>query len=232
MMSTTIKALGRSLMTLALGTFLAAGATTATAKQSRHRATLSDVSEARDNRRELADDRADQQRLEQLVDDWRRAYRHGNEVGMRAADRGLRNWIVQELGDDRRDVTEAASEVRDSRGEVRTDSRTRSYGNSHPRGVTKGQVREARDDRRDLRDDRSDLRTERRDYGNTWSIASELIRIQMRMDLRMASRADYERKNQLLGELLQAARTEVVADRAEIREDRGERREDRRSKRR
>ncbi len=210
----------RSLMTLALGLAMTAGVTVASAKESRHREVLTNSAEQRDNQRDYRDDRTDLTKLKKAVKQWRQAYRHSDEPGMKAADRVIDRWVAQELRESRTDVNEARAEVFSSTGEVISEAFDVGFGNSHPRSAGKGQVAELRDDRRDLRDDQADLRTEKRDYSRTRAIAAELDRIQSRFDRHAASRADFERKNDLLGELLDMAEAEVVADRREIVEDR------------
>ena len=149
---------------------------------------------------------------------------------MQAADRVINAWVAQELRESRTDVSEARAEVFSSTGEVISEAWDVGFGNSHSRSASKGQVAELRDDQRDLRDDRNDLQTEKRDYSLTRAIAEELDQIQSRFDRHSATRADFERKNNLLGELLQMAEAEVVANSREIKEDRRERREDRRDR--
>jgi|ETNmetMinimDraft_26_1059896.scaffolds.fasta_scaffold08346_4 hypothetical protein len=220
----------RSLLTLALGVALTAGATVASAKESRHRESLTNSSELRDDRRDARDDRGDEKQLERAVEQWRQAYRHSDEAKMQAADRVINAWVAQELRESRTDVSEARAEVFSSTGEVISEAWDVGFGNSHSRSASKGQVAELRDDQRDLRDDRNDLQTEKRDYSLTRAIAEELDQIQSRFDRHSATRADFERKNNLLGELLQMAEAEVVANSREIKEDRRERREDRRDR--
>jgi len=230
MFSTTSKRFGRSLLTLAFGVVFAAGSSVAFAKESRHRESLTNSSELRDDKRDLKDDRSDLTSLQRAVQNWRDAYRRDDKPRMKSADRVLETWIDKELRESRQDVNEARAEVWSSATEVFSEAVDVGIGNSHPRSAGKGQVAELRDDQRDLRDDRSDLATETLDYTRTAQIAAELDGIQRRFDRHVATRADYERKDDLLGELLKMARAEVVADRGELKEDRRERREDRRDR--
>ena len=234
MFSTTSKRFGRSLLTLAfgvaVGVVFVAGSSVAFAKESRHRETLTNTSELRDDRRDLKDDRSDLTSLDRAVKNWREAYRRDDKVRMKAADRVIMSWVDAELRESRKDVSEAKAETWSSVGEVISEARDVGIGNSHRRSANKGQVAELRDDQRDLRDDRRDLAAATIDYTRTAQIAAELDGIQSRFDRHVATRGDYERKNDLLGELMQMAKAEVVADRGELSEDRRERREDRRDR--
>jgi len=213
-----------------------------------------DRREIRQDRRAIADDAADLDRLSDLVMELN--VLRSTNGGADEIDRVLRE-IAGEL---KRDIAEsliqaerAKAETRRSTRELRSDRREirrdrREARSADMSGNVAGEAsarRELRDDRRDRRDDRRDLRDDRRDQeriremlDQKRAIACELIDLQHRIDSeRHDVRPLKARQNALLDEYLKLSQEEIKMgyrelgeDRRELREDRRETREDRRQR--
>ncbi len=201
---------------------------TATAREGRGHEAAQNRAEARDDQRDLWDDRADLARLVGLVDDWHRAVRNRDKALERQVDASIASWVAVELRESRHEVAEARRETDASRRETHREAHDARVARDHHRpGVAARETHELRDDRRDLRDDRRDLWQSQADLDRTRAIATDLAAMQPLFSSNMAGPSEYARKGALLDELRGMAQREIGADHAEIHEDRGERREDR-----
>ncbi|MBD3402687.1 hypothetical protein GF420_07310 [candidate division GN15 bacterium] len=200
----------------------------------------------------VADDRADLDRLSDLIMTWNDRRKAGADQA--ELDR-LQHQIAVEL---RRDIAENKAEVarsskerrqstrelRSDRRELRDDRRdVREARQSGDRDDTRREKRELRDDRRDRRDDRRDLRDDRRDEAEAQQllqekrqVAARLAAIQQQIDrgtgdpesLRAHQMALYNEYLILSQKEIKQGVREMHEDRRELREDRRESREDRR----
>jgi hypothetical protein len=163
--------------------------------------------EAQQNRQEQREDRWDLKRLEELMARFDTATTHRHRDALRQVDAELRAYVASELAETRYELSDAQSEARRDRHELReADSR-----------------REYRDAQRDRRDDLRDVRVEAGALKRTRVIQRELEDLHGRMD-----RNSLQHKRALMAELLQMARAEQTQNRQEMREDRRESHEDRR----
>jgi len=204
-----------------------------------------DRQDIRQDRRALADDQADLDRLSDLV------MQYDNLVASNADQADLnrvRAQIAVELrrdlaenkaqtADARKEVAESKRELRSDRRELRGDRREVAEGDATP-----SEKRELRDDRRDRRDDRRDVRDDKADatkakelLDQKRELALELGNLQREIDNGGDTDALAARQSELLQDYLALSREEVTLglrelneDRRELREDRRETREDRR----
>lgn len=183
------------------------------------------VAERVDDRRDLADDRADLHAIVDAAERWNRAMNTGDRALERSADAAIAAWLRQEFRENRQDVGEARREVGRSSREVR-GSRSERVATRSP-----DSRRDVRDDRRDRRDDVSDRNQARLDQVQTRRISDQLAALQPRFTAGNPSPTDVAAKRRLLNELRGLALRELGEDREELREDRREGREDRRERR-
>lgn len=206
-----------------------------------------DKREIRLDRRMLADDAADLDRLSDLVMEWNGLRRSGadqNEIdaAMSRIALELRRDLVEtsgQVGQAKAEVRQSAGEVRSDKREIRKDRRKARRADAHGHNAAEHRARRGlRDDRRDLRDDRRDLRDDIRDEERASeilerkrSISRELIGLQRMIDEGGAVDALRDRQTMLLEEYVSHSREEIEMGYRELKEDKRELREDRRETR-
>jgi hypothetical protein len=173
---------------------------------------------------ELRDDLRDEQRAQQLLNDFDASVRARNWFRMRLVEASVTGAMDSELRELNQEVAEAGHEARQSNREVQRDRMELA------RDAREDDRREFRGDRRELRDDLRDRQDDRRDFA--WKAASRDHLLAMRNEWQgLRGRRDpfaSDRKHRMLVQLVEYSRREIRADVSEVREDRRERREDRR----
>lgn len=168
----------------------------------------SDRKALRVDARERRDDTRDALSLENLLARYDAARAHHDFSGLSVLDRELKSKVERELAESRSELSNDAKEVRQDRREVARDRR---------------ELQPARDDRQDLRDDRRDALVE---AGGL--VRVKAINVELNGLLGKTDPASFDRKRELLVELIRLGWSELGQDRREAREDHRELREDRR----
>ncbi len=190
------------------------------------------AAERKQEARELAhskaarrDDLRDAAWLDEIVTRFDAARERRDKPAFDRMERELRDYLREELTEDRveahgtrAEIARSEAELRDSRREL---MRSAAVGAGERR--TARDAREARDDRRDLKDDRRDAAAKASIVNGRRNIAHELRGLFGKTD-----GASLDRYRFLLTELQRINRIELRNDANEIREDRGEVRENRR----
>ena len=213
-----------------------------------------DRQDIRQDRRAIADDACDLDRLSDLVFEWNALRATGgsdDEMArvLREIDMALRSDLAEsaiQTAEAEKETREAAREIRSDRREVRRDRREVKQADISGNAAAEARARhELRDDRRDRRDDRRDRRDDARDAKQAEemlvakrAIRRELVDLQKRIDgsatdpepLRAEQMTLLERYLELSRREIEMGFRELSEDRRELREDRRETREDRRQR--
>ena len=180
-----------------------------------------DRQEIRRDRFERHDDSRDLAELKKVARKMQRIYRFGNDAMIARFDARIVGVMRGELAESRREMGQAAYEVRGDNREIRAEAEDLCDGKA-----TRREVGDVYDDRHDRRDDRSDFRKERSMLQQRLEIVREFDRLAGAVD-----RTSLLRKQDLVVSFIDLARRETFQDRGELREDHGEAREDRRERR-
>lgn len=207
---------------------------------------LQDRQEIRQDRRGIADDRADLDRLSDLITRWNEARAQNDQAAQSRMEKRIAAELRSDLketaaqaGKDQREVRRDRRELRSDRREVREDRRE--VHKEQVQGDAPGARaarRELRDDRRDRRGDRRDMRDDKADaaraaevLGQKRAVAVQLRELQREIDGGIDEATYRDRQSALLEQYLSLSQQELEMGLRELREDRGELREDRRETR-
>ena len=164
------------------------------------------VVERTEDTTERVDDRLDRREILSIADEWNRAVARGGRAAEVNADNRLSRYLGRELIESRRELDRRVAEQNRSTREANRSGRP--------------------DDQRDLADDQQDTARTVQQIQRTLDIAQELQRMQPGFDQGTATPPMYQRKRDLLAELVQLANIAIGQDRQEVQEDRQETRED------
>ncbi len=139
---------------------------------------------------DVADDRVDLAQLNDIIEDWHKAWKSGNKAAERNADARLNRWINQELAEDREQVREANQEA------------------AAPSGGAKASA-----------DDHKDAQKQQGEAQRTRDLAKRLQNMQPAFDNNNANPQQYEKKSTLLKQLQEVARRELQRSKQEAAED-------------
>jgi len=144
---------------------------------------------------DVADDRVDLAQLNQIVEDWHKAWKSNNKAAEKNADNRLMRWINQELAEDRTQTQEAKQEA---------------AGSTHA-GTPKAGA-----------DDRQDAEKMQKEAERTRNIATRLKNMQGAFTKGTATEVQYQKKSDLLRQLQKIAQRELERSRQEQAEDTGQ----------
>lgn len=164
------------------------------------------VVERTEDTTERVDDRFDRREILSINDEWNRSVARGGRAAEVNADNRLSRYLTRELVESRRELDRRVAEQNRSAREANRTGRP--------------------DDQRDLADDQQDTARTIQQIQRTLDIAQELQRMQPGFDQGTATPPMYQRKRDLLAELVQLANIAIGQDRQEVQEDRQETRED------
>lgn len=198
----------------------------------------------------VVDDRADLNRLSDLVAKWNDARQHGDSQMLKETQLQIAQEIRRDLGENATQTVKAAQEADQAKRELRNSRREQRDDRRDAVAAThNGVPGDARDEKRELREDRRGKRDDRRDYADDLNdlktaeqllerkraIAEELRVVQSKIDGGGDIERLQNRQEELLNQYLATSRREVELglrehseDKRELREDRRETREDRR----